>query len=181
MKRQRFLPWALATMLAACATNGPATLPGPLAAIPVFASDDERVGTAGFVGQTLRLKHEHEGVTYTLMAFVVGETLTLGAMVKGAFAGNVQWQVGGRKLSFPFDSAKVRAATPVHVSDSPEALLEGQSASFRGTSWLNVDVPLASFVDDGTALQLVFQSNTGNTVTLPDDGHHYVVQLTPRK
>jgi hypothetical protein len=166
-------------MAASCATP-PATLIGPTVEIPVFASDDERVGTAGFVGQTLRRSYAQNGVTYTLMAFAVGDTLTLGAMVKGGFAGDVRWQVGPRTLTFVFDTNNARAKTPVRVSDDPNADLEGQGAAFAGISWMNVDVPLSSFASGGTAVQLKFRCSADETVTLPNAGHHYVMLLAPR-
>lgn len=161
--------------------TAPTTLPGPVADIPVFASDDPRVGTAGFVGQTLRLTQQHEGITYTLMSFVVGDTLTLGAMVKGTFAGDVRWSMGQRQLKFPFHTAAAQTGTFASVSDNPTAKIEGQGATFRGTAWMNFDLPLASWISNGAPLQLTFVSHDGANVTLPDTGHHYVVQLTPRR
>ncbi|MGK0300161.1 MAG: hypothetical protein ACI89X_001029 [Planctomycetota bacterium] len=180
MARPQLLTCALFFTLASCASTAPTTLVGPAADIPVFASDDARVGTAGFVGQTLRLKQEHEGITYTLMAFVVGDTLTLGAMVKGKFAGDVQWSIGNHQLTFPFDSAAVQSGAIVSVSHDSETKLKGEGAAFRGTSWMNVDLPLADWAANGTALQLKFAAHDGATRTLPDAGYHYVVQLTPR-
>jgi len=115
-----------------------------------------------------------------MMAFVVGDTLTLGAMVNGTFAGSVQWQVGERTLAFPFDTEAVRSGAIVTVSDDPNAKLEGQGASFRGTSWLNVDLPLADWGGNGSALQLTFTSKDAEVLTLPEVGYHYVMKLVSR-
>lgn len=170
----------LAVLTSSCAT-GPATLPGREAAIPVFAADDARVQTAGFVGQTLRLKKDHEGTNYTLMAFAVGDTLTLGAMVKGPFTGDVRWQVGDRSLTFPFDAAKAALGATVTVDDDPAKTLRGHGAAFRGTAWINVDVPLAEWLQDGTSMQLTFHANDGALLALPDIGYYYVARLASRQ
>ena len=146
----------------------------------MFAADDSRVGTAGFVGQTLRLSKESDGVTHTMMAFVVGDTLTLGAMVKGEFTGNVHWQLGDRSLTFAFDASAVAADTAVMIDDDPSKTLQGHGASFRGISWINVDVPLADWAADGTSLQLTFTTNNGKLLTLPDAGYHYITHLATR-
>lgn len=165
---------------AGCATPGAATAPGPDAAIPVFAADDPRVNTGGFVRETLRLHEERDDTRYTLMAFAVGDILTLGAMVRGSFAGAITWRIDGRELSLPFDTAASLADVPVSVRDEPGLELRGQGAAFRGTSWVNVELPLASWGSAGTALQLTFEPRTGEPVTLPDDGHHYVVRHVAR-
>lgn len=164
--------------LAACALHS-SSKPGPIAEIPVFAANDARVADAGFVTQTLRLSEERGGTRYTLMAFGTGEMLTLGAMVQGAFRGTVEWTLGRRTLSLPFDAADPgRPATvAVHGGGGPIA---AAGASFRGTAWTNVEVPMA-WAGDGTALQLRFvPEGGGGALVLPDAGHHYVVHLQPR-
>lgn len=154
---------------------------GPDAEVPVFAADDERVNTAGFVGETLRLHRERDGVRYTLMAFAVGDTLTLGAMVKGAFDGLVRWKIGGRSLSFAFDSAGSLSEVPIEVEGEPLATVApGQGAVFRGIAWVNVELPLAEWASDGTPVQLAFLPEIGAPLFLPDDGHHYRVRLARR-
>ncbi|MEO6593630.1 MAG: hypothetical protein ABIP94_02630 [Planctomycetota bacterium] len=163
-----------------CASTNTATKVGPDAPVPVFAAGDARVETPGFVAETLRLHHERDGIRYTLMAFDVGEKLTLGAMVRGKFAGQVHWQVGDRRLSFPFDTESVGRDIAVTDSGDPERQLVGQSASFRGTAWVNVELPLADWVVDGTSLQLTFAPHTGAKLALPDEGHHYVLRLVSR-
>lgn len=172
---------ALATALAAALLGSCAATarPGPEAVIPVFAKDDPRVDTAGFVGETLRLSVGRDGVRHTLMAFVVGDTLTLGAMVGGPFDGLVRWHVGNRLLELPFDTGGALAAVPVRV-DGSSSEHRGAGASFRGTTWVNVELPHRQWIDDGTPLQLVFLPKVGRPLFLPDDGWHYRVRLQPR-
>ena len=167
--------------LAACATPpaAPTTSPGPAAAIPTFAAGDARVNTPGFVAQTLRLNQERDGVRYTLMAFAVGDTLTLGAMVKGSFRGTVRWTVGSRRLELPFDTAKPGADAKATVDGAASSLV-GKGAEFRGTAWTNVELPLADWLHDGTALRLEFAPTEGQPLALPDAGHHFVAQLEHR-
>ncbi len=112
------------------------------------------------------------------MAFVVGDALTLGAMVRGDFMGNVRWQVGGRELSFAMDTG-AGSWSDVQVA-GPSTL--GQGAHFRGTTWINLELPLIDFIDlaDGGALQLRFEPERGPRVTLPDEGYHYVTTLVRR-
>lgn len=177
-------PWALwhllgSALAAACASPAGATKAGPEAQVPVFAAGDARVGTAGFVAETLRLHHERDGVRYTLMAFVVGDTLTLGAMVRGKFAGEVRWRIGDRRLSFAFDTDAAARDVPVSERDAGTQL-RGQGASFRGTSWVNLDLPLAGWAADGTPLELTFVPRAGAALALPDGGYHYTMRLVPR-
>lgn len=169
----------LSVFAGACATQAVSET-GPVAAIPVFAADDARVGAAGFVGETLRLSEEHDGVRYTLMAFVVGDRLTLGAMVKGSFRGTVRWTVGRRTLALPFDSAAPGAEVDVVATGAGDARLVAQGAAFRGTAWSNVELPTAEWIAAGTPLALAFERAVGGAVILPDPGHHYVVNLEPR-
>ena len=146
----------------------------------MFATNDARVNTPGFVGQTLRVPKEVDGVRYTLMAFAVGDTLTLGAMVKGgAFRGTVHWTVGDRRLALPFDTATPGADAKVTV-DSAASALVAKGAEFRGTAWTNVELPLADWLRDGTPLQLEFAPAQGQTQVLPEADHHYVARLERR-
>jgi hypothetical protein len=166
---------------AACGTTTPTTptasKPGPEIQIPVFAADDARVGKGGFVQETLRLNQEVDGVRYTLMAFVVGETLTLGAMTKGGeFKGTVQWNVGARTLRTVFDSQKPAKDAEVTVGGGTGALV-AHGAEFRGTSWMNVEMPVAQWLSEGAPLSLTFTPEHGASKTLPESGVHYVARF----
>jgi hypothetical protein len=170
----------LLPLLAACAATDPgATRTGPELPVPVFAAGDSRVGQAGFVGETLRLHKEEDGVRYTLMAFAVGDTLTLGAMVRGAFRGEVIWRVGDRTLRVPFDSGSPAQEATVQVMGAAGPLV-AHGAQFRGTSWTNVEVPVASWIAEGTPVQLTFSPQGGAAHVLPDAGFHYVARLAPK-
>lgn len=164
-----------------CAGSGSiTTAAGPDMAVPVFDADDPQVQTAGFVRKTLRLTEEHDGVTYTLMAFVVDDTMTLGAMVKGGFSGDVEWRVADRSAALPFDTDASLSDVPVMVHDDQgDSTLVGQGASFRGTSWVNIEVDVDAWGADGTPIQLIFTPRTGSAVHLPDASHHYVLRRVP--
>jgi len=180
------------TLLAACAATAPAgadaagaTAAGataapdaPPAAIPLFAADDPRVGTAGFVGSTLRLHEERGGARYTLMAYATGDTVTLGAMVRDAvFRGRVRWRVGARVIEFPFDSERPGDAGPVTL-DGARSEFAAQGAAFRTTKWANVDLPAAWF-DGGAGLQLRFVAEGGEVAVLPATADCYRATLVP--
>jgi hypothetical protein len=171
-------------LFAACGTATPTTptapRPGPEIQIPVFAADDARVGKGGFVNETLRLHQEIDGVRYTLMVFVVGETLTLGAMTRGGeFKGTVQWSVGTRTLATAFDSVKPAKDAAVTVSGGTGALV-AHGAEFRGTTWMNVEMPVAQWLPEGAPLALTFTPEHGASKTLPDGGTTYVARFVTR-
>ncbi len=165
-------------LLAACATVE-GTARGPEIEVPVFAADDARVGTAGFVAQTLRLHREEAGVRHTLMAFRTGETWTLGAMVKGDFVGEVHWHLDGRHLHMPFSSSAPAGKVPVLAEPGGAQVASAEGASFRGTAWTNVELPRAC-LHDGSTVQLQFVAATGAVVTLPDAGVSYVLREVSR-
>lgn len=173
------LPLAvLPALLLACGARDAATTTGPVASIPVFAADNPAVETPGFVAQTLRLSVEKFDTRYTLMAFVVGDELTLGAMCKGPFRGKVHWVVGGRKLAVAFDTANPGQEAQVEVMGD-KARLKAEGAATADTAWTNIAVP-AKWVANGTALQLQFTPDSGVPIVLPDAESHYVVQLEPK-
>lgn len=170
---------ALAATIGCATTSGVTTSRGPDVEVPIFSADDPRVKTAGFVRETSRLHREEDGVRLTLMAFAVGKTLTLGAMVRGTFDGLVRWKIGGRRLSFAFDTTLATGEIPVEVEGEAQKLT-AQRASFRGTSWANIELPVGEWIEDGTPLQLVFLPRVGTPRFLPDDGYHYRVRLSRR-
>lgn len=175
------LVFATALLFAACASapKAPAVPAGPEIEIPRFAAGDPRVDQPGFVGQTLRLKHVVGDTTYTLMTFVVGDTLTLGAMVKGPFRGNVHWTIGARELRLPFDTKKAEKNTPVAVTGS-RAVITAQGAWFQSNAWTNVELPCAEWLPAGTPLQLEFVPASGTAVTLPEAGAPYQAKFVAR-
>lgn len=173
------LPLAvLPALLLACGASDTGTTAGPVASIPVFAADNPAVETPGFVAQTLRLSVEKFDTRYTLMAFVVGDKLTLGAMCKGPFRGKVHWVVGGRKLAVAFDTANPGQEAAVDVIGDKTSL-QAEGASTADTAWTNIEVP-AAWVANGTAMQLKFTPDSGAPIVLPDAERHYTVQLEPK-
>jgi hypothetical protein len=156
-----------------------ATVAGPPLQIPAFAANDPRVDKPGFVGETLRVKKEVDGTTFTLMAFAVGDTLTLGAMVKGEFRGTVHWTIGSRDLRLPFDAASPGTHAEATVAGS-DRRIPAQGAAFRGTSWTNLELPRAEWLPDGTPLQLEFAPEKGSGAILPERGTSYVARYAAR-
>ncbi len=147
--------------------------PAPaIAHIPRFAADDPRIETAGFVGLTLRKHHDAGDRRFTMMAFAVDDTLTLGAMVRGSYRGNVRWVVAGRAMTFRFDTDTETRETPVAVDAGATKQLTGRGATFRGTMWINVEVP-KEWLPPGGFLKLEFQEDDGPRVALPKLGASY--------
>ena len=165
------LSLVLLMLVGACASHAPQIL------IPQFSASDPRVQTAGFVGETLRLHRDVDGQRYTLMAFVVGDTLTLGAMVKGAFAGDLSWKLGARTLRMPFDTKGKLRAVVVRVEPGESQPVQAEGASFRGITWLNVEVPAAWLGAADTELRLVFSPAAGSPIALPEAGGSYRATL----
>ncbi len=160
------------------------TLLRPDLRIPMFPADDERVSTAGFVTQTLRV---HKRVPaagdgdlnqFTLMAFAVGDTLTLGAMTYQEFQGDVLWEIADTTVSFSFDT-NVRGMVPVRIGGAkPEEI--GQFGSFRGIHWVNVELPLPIPDENGILLRLRFQPGRGDTVAIPGGPAPFAAAFTDR-
>jgi hypothetical protein len=144
----------------------------PTLTVPHFSADDPRVGTAGFVGQTTRLSFVEGETTYTLMAFAVGDVLTLGAMVEGPFDGTAEWRVGGRSFSVPVTRAN-RGSDEVPVTG---AEVTGRHGGFRDFDWVNVEVPLDDWLPDGTVVGLSFRAG-GRSITLPEGGGVYASEV----
>jgi hypothetical protein len=100
-------------------------------------------------------------------------------MVRGTFRGEVLWRVGGRTLRVPFDAAAPAKDAAVTVIGAQGPLV-AHGAQFRGTSWTNIEVPLAGWLAEGTAVQLTFTPEQGAAHVLPDAGFHYVAQLVKK-
>lgn len=173
---------ALAVSIAASACGGSAAPPvpppgaeAPALTVPRFAHDDPRVNTAGFVGQTTRMSRIVDGTTYTLMIFAVGDVLTLGAMVEGPFDGTAEWRVGDRSFVVPVTrDDRGRDVVPVTGEN-----LVGRHGGFDEFDWVNVEVPLAEWLPDGTPVALAFRSGSLD-VALPEGARAYVSELAIR-
>lgn len=165
------VPWFFA-----CAATG-STLD-----VPHFAADDPLVNQAGFVRETLRLNHEQGGTTYTLMAFRVGDVVTLGAMVQGGFDGSVEWQLGRSRIRLPFpqEPSDSRVAAEVHSSQPGAGEVVGQRASFQGTTWINVELDQDAWFSGPVSVQLTFWPRTGPPVFLPKGPLRSWVRFVPR-
>jgi len=164
--------------MAACsgtAPGAPAPDDAPTLTVPRFEADDPRVDTPGFVGQTTRMSRVVDETTYTLMIFAVGEVLTLGAMVEGSFDGTAEWRGGDRSFTVPV-ARDDRGAAGVPVTGED---LVGSHGGFDEFDWVNVEVPLAEWLPDGTTVGLTFRSGSG-TVALPEGADAYVSELAIR-
>lgn len=178
----------LALTLVAC--GGPARTPStsPLASssnspsqphdrlvVPQFAVDNPLIGTPGFVAHTTRINRPVEGTTFTLMAFAIGDVLTLGAMVEGPFDGTAHWTVGERTFSVPVRRSN-RGTTDVAVSGQA---LVGQHGGFNAFDWVNVEVPIDEWLPNGTRVRLEFEAADARVV-LPHDGGWFDAVVAPR-
>lgn len=142
--------------------------------VPRFDGKDERTRTAGFVGLVRRENTEVDGNRFTLMAYAVGDTLTLGAMIKGEFAGRIEWQLDDRGWAFPLDTAqKGGPDVAMEAMWGQGATPRGERAGFRGYTWVNFNQPASGV----RRVRLVFRRATGEPIVLPTDADAYEIRL----
>ena len=173
----RIYLWPALLLITACATSGV-----PIE-VPQFGPDDPRVDSAGFIGHTLQLSKTIGATKYTLMAFRVGDTVTLGAMVEGPFDGQVEWHVHGSSLGLPFPAEPTELDPVAEVTGGPPSAepVVGRRRSFRAFSWINIELPLAAWMPvSPTAIRLTFRPRIGSPIVLPDTGVSYDATFTPR-
>lgn len=160
-------------LLASC------SVPGPPLEVPAYQADDPVVNQGGFVNQVRLAEVERAGTSYILMAFAVGERMTLGAMVQGPFTGDAVWRVGSYGFRVSFDTGQTRVvdlSAPAGTAD-----LVAQTAGFRDFRWVNVDVDRAGWFPGGEAdLALEFLPSGGKPIVLPDEGWAYDARLVER-
>lgn len=141
--------------------------------MPSYPANDPRTQTGGFVRDVRLVEVEDGDTTYTLMAFEVGGTLTLGAMTKGPFEGTAEWQLGAAGLVVRFAAEPRSGIVPVATRNAPAgtAELDGEKAGFRTFQWINVDVDSSRWLPtQPAALSLTFASRDGKRVRLPESG-----------
>jgi len=169
----------LALSASCAAPNGRAPEPLPLE-VPTYAADDPRPNSGGFVREVRLVDVERGGTKYTLMAFRVGDVLTLGAMTEGPFVGEVEWQLGAHRLRFEVATEPRSGRVLVAVEPVQAAQLHGDKAGFGAYSWTNIELPAPDWwPDGGRSLQLTFEPATGDAVRLPADGA-YAAQFVAR-
>lgn len=161
-----------------------ATLLHPALAIPRFEAGDPRAESPGFVALTLRVsrarKVPDQEETYVLMAFAVGDTLTIGAMTKQPFAGVVRIELGERAIEATWDSTAKGDVAFASTGDDPLELA-GAPGAFRGTSWVNVELPIADWLPNGeAALRLTFEPAAGAPIALPGGDAPYRAYFAER-
>ncbi len=132
--------------------------------VPHFSADDPSVNTGGFVARTTRVVRDVGDTSFTLMAFAVGSTATLGAMVNGPFEGTATWTVGERTFSVPLSRSNRGMAVSV---DGVAA--DGAHGGFDSWDWVNVDLPVDGWLPDGTEVRVDFVGD-GRTVSIPAEG-----------
>lgn len=153
---------------------------GPPLAVPAYRADDPVVNQGGFVNQVRLVEVEREGTSYILMAWAVGDTMTLGAMVRGPYAGDAVWRVGSYGFRVALNDREDAPAV-VDVSAPSGTGLTAQAAGFQGFRWVNVDVDRATWFRDGKAdLALEFVPTVGEPIVLPDEGRAYEARLVER-
>ena len=173
----RFLIWAVVLVTASCtprAVASPSDGDSRLT-VPHFSADDPAVGTAGFVGRTTRLQREVDGTTYTLMAFAVGDNLTLGAMVEGTFDGVGHWYVGEEAFVAPLRRDN-RGRTDVAIEG---LAAPGEHGGFAEFDWVNVTLPLEQWGQDGTRVRLEFRGGP-DPISIPATGDWLYISLSPQ-
>jgi hypothetical protein len=157
------------------------TLGSPVLRIPAFQTGDERTSTPGFIHLTCRVARtsvvDGKPTRFTLLAFVVGDTLTLGAMTDGTFVGDVAWAIGKVTISMPWDSSGSRPVEGT-VHGNKDLQVTGKPASFRGTSWINIELPKALVMpEDETTLRLELRARGAAIVRLPGGEHPFTARL----
>ena len=108
------------------------------------------------------------------MAWAVGDTLHLGAMVDGEFKGKVRFRVGAREISAPLDTAGGSATTRV---DSGKVKISQGSAG--GKTWVEFSVPRP---DKRSKLRVEFLGGLNHEVVarLPGGKQAFDVTFQPR-
>ncbi|MEM7204045.1 MAG: PQQ-binding-like beta-propeller repeat protein [Planctomycetota bacterium] len=155
---------------------------GPVLEIPSYAADDPRPKSGGFVREVRLAEVERDGTKYILMAWEVGEVLTLGAMTQGPFEGDVDWRLDDAHVRFAVTteprSGKV-AVVAKHASAGASPL-EGRKAGVGDYRWTNVDLPSPLwFARRRGAVSLTFRAKDGAVVTLPQNGS-YAARMVAR-
>jgi|GEM_PF-4924208 len=158
-------------LVAACAPypSAPST---PLE-IPSYPAGDPRTETGGFVRQVRLVEVERDGATFILMAWRTGEVLTLGAMTKGRFEGEVCWSINSAELSFKAELKPASQRVAVRASGAPPTAVEpvGETAGFRDYRWTNIELAAPLWIDgDECALRVTFAPKSGAAVSLPPQG-----------
>lgn len=163
----------------------------PDLAIPRFDADDDRVGTAGFFGRTLRTGRltapspadaevDPPPAHRRLMAFAVGDTLTLGALTDQSFEGSVEFQVGAMTFSLPWNTAEAQGPIPARSTGSIDTRAQGQPGSFRGQHWVNLELPLEDVLPGAHGpLRLVWKPKEGPALALPGGPEPFHARTVP--
>ena len=178
MINRRDLVVALLGLLSAACASPPAN---PLE-VPSYAADDPRPQQGGFVRDVRLEEVEQDETKYILMAWRVGDVLTLGAMTQGPFVGHVRWSLDDALLDFDVVAKPASQDVPVRVTGAPAAAgpLRGETAGFRDYRWTNIDLASPVWLsDDQCALSVTFEAADGAVVTLPDRGA-YAVRMIER-
>lgn len=178
MRIHPLLSLPLVLVLAGCAAT--AWSGGAPLDVPSYAADDPRPRTGGFVRDVQLAETERDGDRFILMAFEVGTTLTLGAMVEGDFEGDVVWRLNDAKLTLRLASKQPPAGVSVTVEEGPSGVEVpvGQQAGFRGYRWVNIELDSARWLPGRIgALSLTFEPEQGDAVRLPVDEHVFAARL----
>lgn len=171
------------------------TLLSPDLRVPHFAADDARVNGAGFVHLTRRIwrtlppaadaapkRADGEAApSFGLMVYAVGDELTIGAFTKQAFEGRFTIDVGEISLVYAWDTEDERlfSVTAKGLESAPEP----HAASFRGSYWVTVDVPLAKALPERQeTLRLTFHpaAEDAAPIRVPGGNRPFAVRLVQR-
>ena len=145
--------------------------------VPRYEEGDARVAQPGFLDLVRRVGREQGGARYELMAYQVGELWTVGAMVHGAFAGTVTFEVEGHQLALQLDTGALpEEGVPVSRNGAASELV-GTAASSGGWTWVTLELPAPL---PGAQLALRFEPGEGEALRLPGRRAHFAVHLAQR-
>lgn len=161
------LALSLGVFVSACAGTRTRTV-----LIPRFATGESRVAQPDLGGDLFRIDRDVADQKFTLLAVAVGNTLTVGARVKGSFAGNVIWHVGNRQLKFVLGARQLPAEIPIEVmGELAGSNLVGRATESQGLRQVDIDLPLDTLTKGNGALQVRFLLGDGGaSVSIPATG-----------
>jgi hypothetical protein len=143
-----------------------------VALIPRFAAGESRVAKPDLGGDLFRIDRDVAGQKFTLLAVAVGNTLTVGARVKGSFAGNVTWRVGNHQLKFVLGARQPPAEIPIEVmGELAGSNFVGRATGSQSFRQVDIDLPLDTLTNGNGALQVRFiPGDGGAAVSIPATG-----------
>lgn len=134
-------------------------LDNPVLVVPSFKKEDPRTKTAGFVAETVRVSRIVKNDRFILMAFSVGDKVTLGCMVYQPFDGEVQLEIGQRILRVPFSTSNKQRR--IDVWEGSEKMdFQGGVGRVRKIVWFTMEMEKKKWFKDSTSLSITFSNKS---------------------